>query len=47
VGNPVLVWILLHVVVPIVVRLVVEWWLARWENDRAAVSPTQGDVPDG
>lgn len=28
-GNPVLVWILLNVVVPIVVRLVIEWWLKR------------------
>jgi len=29
VGNPVLIWILLNVVVPIVVRLVIEWWLNR------------------
>jgi len=29
VGNPVLIWILLNVVVPIVVRLVIEWWLRR------------------
>ena len=30
-GNPVLIWILLNVVVPIVVRLVIEWWLNREE----------------
>ena len=30
-GNPVVVWLLLNVVVPIVVRLVVEWWLNRKE----------------
>jgi len=28
-GNPVIVWILLNVVVPVVVRLVIEWWLNR------------------
>jgi hypothetical protein len=25
-GNPVVVWILLYVVVPVVVKLVIEWW---------------------
>ena len=29
VGNPLLIWILLNVVVPMVVRLVIEWWLNR------------------
>lgn len=29
VGNPVIIFILLNVVVPIVVRLVIEWWLNR------------------
>lgn len=28
-GNPLLVWLLLNVVLPIVVRLVVEWWNNR------------------
>jgi len=28
-GSPVLIWILLNVVVPIVVRLVIDWWLNR------------------
>jgi len=30
-GNPVVVWFLLNVVVPIVVKLVIEWWLNRQE----------------
>jgi hypothetical protein len=25
-GNPVVAWILLYVVVPVVVKLVIEWW---------------------
>ena len=28
-GNPIIIFILLNVVVPIVVRLVIEWWLKR------------------
>ena len=28
-GNPIIIFILLKVVVPIVVRLVIEWWLKR------------------
>lgn len=32
VGNPVVIWVLLNLVVPIVVRLVVEWWLRRKEG---------------
>jgi hypothetical protein len=30
-GNPLLVWFLVQVVVPVVVRLVVQWWLNRQE----------------
>ncbi|MBN1910029.1 MAG: hypothetical protein JW818_09845 [Pirellulales bacterium] len=30
-GNPVVIWILLNVVVPVVVRLVIEWWVHRKE----------------
>ncbi len=30
-GNPVVIWLLLNVIVPIVVRLVVEWWMNRKE----------------
>jgi hypothetical protein len=30
-GNPLVVWVLLNVVVPVVVRLVLEWWLHRKE----------------
>jgi len=30
-GNPVVVWLLLNIVVPIVVRLVIQWWLNRKE----------------
>ncbi len=30
-GNPVVVWVLLNIVVPVVVRLVLEWWLHRKE----------------
>ena len=29
VGNPILIFILLNIVLPIVVRLVIEWWLHR------------------
>jgi hypothetical protein len=29
VGNPVVVFIMLKVVVPIVIRLVIEWWLSQ------------------
>ena len=32
-GNPLLVWVLLNIVLPIVVRLVIEWWLNR-DNGR-------------
>ena len=28
-GNPILIWILLYIVIPIVVRLILEWWLNR------------------
>ena len=28
-GNPLVVWFLLYVVVPVLVRLVIEWWLQR------------------
>ncbi|NLS96686.1 MAG: hypothetical protein GXX96_31505 [Planctomycetaceae bacterium] len=38
VGNPVVVFILLNVVVPIVVRLVIEWWLNR-EGAQSGASP--------
>ena len=30
-GNPLVVWVLLNVVVPVVVRLVLEWWTHRKE----------------
>lgn len=30
-GNPILVWFLLNVIVPVVARLVIEWWLNRGE----------------
>ncbi len=30
-GNPLLVWCLLNVILPIVVKLVVEWWFNRKE----------------
>jgi hypothetical protein len=30
-GNPVVVWVLLNIVVPVVVRLVLEWWVHRRE----------------
>ena len=30
-GNPILVWFLINVVLPIVVKLVIEWWLRRGE----------------
>lgn len=32
IGNPVLIFILLNIVIPIVVRLVIEWWLNRREG---------------
>ncbi len=38
VGNPVVVFILLNVVIPIVVRLVIEWWLNR-EDAQSEASP--------
>ena len=25
-GNPILIWILLNIVIPIVIRLILEWW---------------------
>ena len=28
-ANPVVVWVILNIVVPVVVRLVLEWWLHR------------------
>lgn len=28
-GNPILIWILLNIVLPIVVRLILEWWKNR------------------
>jgi len=28
-GNPILIWILLNIVIPIVVRLILEWWKNR------------------
>lgn len=31
-GNPILIWFLLNVIVPVVVRLVIEWWLNRRES---------------
>jgi hypothetical protein len=31
-GNPVVVWVLLNIVVPVVVRLVLEWWLHHKET---------------
>ena len=33
VGNPVLIWILLNIVIPIIVRLVIEWWLLERNED--------------
>ncbi|MCR4411292.1 MAG: hypothetical protein NUV77_02570 [Thermoguttaceae bacterium] len=30
-GNPLLVWFLINVVLPIVVKLVIEWWFRRGE----------------
>ena len=29
VGNPLVIWFFLQVVLPIVIRLLVEWWLSR------------------
>ncbi len=31
-GNPLVVWFLLNVMLPIVVKLVVEWWIHRKER---------------
>jgi hypothetical protein len=31
-GNPVVVWVLLYVVLPVIVRLVIEWWFRQQEN---------------
>jgi hypothetical protein len=31
-GNPLLVWCLLNVILPIVVKLVIEWWSNRKER---------------
>jgi hypothetical protein len=31
-GNPLLVWCLLNVILPIVVKLVIEWWFNRKEK---------------
>jgi len=28
-GNPILIWFLLNVIVPAVIRLVIKWWLNR------------------
>ena len=28
-GSPILVWVLLNIIVPVVIRLVIEWWLNR------------------
>ena len=28
-GNPILIWILLNIVIPIVIRLIIEWWKNR------------------
>jgi hypothetical protein len=30
-GNPVVVWMLLNIIVPLVVKLVLEWWFDRKE----------------
>lgn len=30
-GNPVVIWLLLNIVVPVVVKLVLEWWFNRKE----------------
>ncbi len=31
-GNPLLVWFLMNIALPIVVKLVVEWWVHRKEH---------------
>jgi antibiotic biosynthesis monooxygenase (ABM) superfamily enzyme len=31
-GNPVVVWVLLYVVVPVIVRLIIEWWFQQREQ---------------
>ena len=31
-GNPLLVWCLLNVILPIVIKLVIEWWFNRKER---------------
>ena len=48
-GNPVMIWILLNVVVPIIVRLVVEWWLSRDEQSprEHLVPVSHGERADG
>jgi len=28
-GNPVVIWILLNIVLPVVIKLVIEWWFNR------------------
>lgn len=28
-GNPIVIWILLNVIVPVVVKLIIEWWKNR------------------
>ena len=33
-GNPILIWFLLNIIVPVVVRLVIEWWLNQMESLR-------------
>jgi hypothetical protein len=30
-GNPVVVWMLLNVIMPIVIKLVLQWWFSRKE----------------
>ena len=32
-GNPILIFILLNIVLPIVIRLLIEWWLSKRGND--------------
>ena len=28
-GNPVVIWILLHIILPVIIKLLIEWWLNR------------------
>jgi len=28
-GNPIVIWMLLNVILPVVIRLVIDWWLNR------------------